>query len=232
LAFDRLDTHRNGYLTYDDLSEIGKIFFESNDLERIWSEGLLECKCQLARINFDDFKMLMKGLPKEGNSAPLGRSSGPKLPTIPSEAKLQGCVDIKTPQCDIPTTPSRKPRSTSYELKSPRIWDDEKIESRDPTALNAPLLRAVNAKKDHRYRMQREMRLAILDASKRFDISREKRSNPGKAGLVMRRGSIPVDLDDAYTRGLFDSAAHRCGRRTVRSQKKTVSDVTGMILLK
>jgi Ca2+-binding EF-hand superfamily protein len=249
LAFDRLDSHRHGYLMYEDLSQIGKIFFESSDLERIWSEGLLECN-QLNHIYFEDFKKLMKGQPKDIAAAP-------KLATIPSETELHDNAIIEDMvrkdtfhmnQDNEQTSPSRrygKPRSASYEVKSPKTWEDEKNESRDLSGHDVPALAMilpVNAKKkidpdlspldSNRalYRKHREMRLAVLDASKQFDNKRSNRSNPCYAGLTMRRGSIPpqVELDDSQTRALFDNAAQRSGRRTRRM--KTVSDVTGMIL--
>lgn len=250
LAFDRLDTHRHGYLTYEDLSQIGKIFFESNHLERIWSEGLLECKCKLNRIYFEDFKKLMKGQPKDIAVAP-------KLASIPSGAELHDNAIIEdvvrrsacnAMEDNAQTSPSRsygKPRSASYELKSPKTWEDETTETRDASsARHIPtrsMLGPVNSMKEldpdlsplasnrALYRKHREMRLAVLDASKQFDSKRKNRSNPGQAGLTMRRGSIllPAELDDTHTRALFANAAHRSGRRTRR--EKTVSDVTGMI---
>jgi Ca2+-binding EF-hand superfamily protein len=248
LAFDRLDSHRHGYLTYEDLSQIGKIFFESNHLERIWSEGLMECKCQLDRIYFEDFKKLMKGQPKNIAVAP-------KLASIPSGAELRDNAIIedvvrRSAVCAMEdrsqTSPSRrygKPRSASYELKSTSTWEDETTETQNASSVRdiptRSMLRPVNSELDPDlsplasnralYRKHREMRLAVLDASKQFDSKRKNRSNPGQAGLTMRRGSVllPVELDDTHTRALFASAAHRSGRRTKR--EKTVSDVTGLI---
>jgi len=80
-------------------------------------------------------------------------------------------------------------------------------------------------------RQLREMRLAVHEASKRFDIKRTERQSkeePAQAGLIMKRGATPpVELEDAHTRALFEAAARRCGRSR---RNQTVSDVTGMLV--
>jgi len=84
------------------------------------------------------------------------------------------------------------------------------------------------------YRKHREMRLAVLDASKQFDKKRndiQNRTHPTHAGLIMRRGVVPpVELEDSHARALFESAARKCGRAPKRTRNKTVSDVTGMLM--
>lgn len=85
------------------------------------------------------------------------------------------------------------------------------------------------------YRKHREMRMAVLEASKQFDKKRDDyhfKSEPiiSNAGLIMKRGARPpVELEDAHRRALFEAAAKRCGR-TRQRRNKTVSDVTGMML--
>lgn len=78
------------------------------------------------------------------------------------------------------------------------------------------------------YRKHREMRFAVLDASKQFDQKRKTRQAT-QAGLIMKRGAkAPDELEDKHTREMFEAAAKRCGRAR-RTRNKTVSDVTGMM---
>jgi len=102
--------------------------------------------------------------------------------------------------------------------------EDDKI-LKDSSTRMSPLLvnRAL-------YRRHREMRLAVLEASKQFDKKRNERRDEGSAGLIMRRGAKPpVELEDEHNRKMFEAAAKRCGRAK-RTRNKTVSDVTGMLL--
>jgi len=82
------------------------------------------------------------------------------------------------------------------------------------------------------YRKHREMRLAVLEASKQFDKKRNDIQNQSlqtHAGLIMKRGvKPPVEVEDAHARALFETAAKRCGRSR-RAKNRTVSDVTGMM---
>jgi calcium-dependent protein kinase len=103
------------------------------------------------------------------------------------------------------------------------------------------------------YRAHRQMRLAVLEASKRFEEERIRRTKEelrasqeseakGKhwgAGLVMRRGH-QKELSSEFIRSLMkerqtaheilvETAARRGGRGT-RSRKKTISDMSGMLL--
>lgn len=81
LAFDRLDTQRKGFITFDDLSDILGNTTDLEALEKIWEESLLELNSRLDRITLDDFKKIMKGRPKEGMTALL-RSSPGLVPTL------------------------------------------------------------------------------------------------------------------------------------------------------
>jgi hypothetical protein len=86
------------------------------------------------------------------------------------------------------------------------------------------------------YRRHRELRLAVVEASKKFDKMRAEIQNKDAvakyAGLIMKRGAEPpVELEDAHRRALFAAAANRCGRGPTgrKTKTKTVSDVTGML---
>lgn len=137
----------------------------------------------------------------------------------------------------------QKKKSRSHEFKTGVVWDDldrsaniaflpsksEESDTAEMTQTSASPLMANRAL----YRRHRGMRLAVLEASKQFDKKRTDRQTkdlPVQAGLIMKRGSMPpVELEDAHTRALFDSAAKRCGRSR-RTKNKTVSDVTGMLM--
>ena len=85
------------------------------------------------------------------------------------------------------------------------------------------------------YRMHRELRLSVLEASKQFDMKRadirNKDNMATRAGLIMKRGATPpVELEDAHQRALYEAAANRAGRRKGQSRRtKTVSDVSGLL---
>lgn len=66
LAFDRLDTQRKGFITFDDLSDILGTTMDHEALEKIWKESISEHKSRLDRITLDDFKKIMNGRPKDG----------------------------------------------------------------------------------------------------------------------------------------------------------------------
>jgi len=79
------------------------------------------------------------------------------------------------------------------------------------------------------YRAHREMRLAVLEASKRFEETKARRAIG--AGLVMRRGSLMDGAEKAKEyrqRLMMDRAKRRTGRR--QRNQKTTSDLTGMML--
>jgi calcium-dependent protein kinase len=101
------------------------------------------------------------------------------------------------------------------------------------------------------YRAHRQMRLAVLEASKRFEDQQLRRTKAELqaqqhedarhfgAGLVMRRGhkkelstdAIRSLMSDRQTKqkSMFETAARRGGRGK-RARKKTVSDMSGMLL--
>lgn len=96
------------------------------------------------------------------------------------------------------------------------------------------------------YLKHRDLRVAVVEASKSFDIKCQERSQQGlgSPGLIMKRGDMtPSHLEDAHQKALFDAAVRRCGRLSLcrsthdspagggrrQRRKKTVSDMTGMI---
>ena len=200
-------------------------------------ESLAECKSQVDRITFEDFKKLMKGQQKEvalAATTDAGRASQllpPKprptstLPPIPSPMSDEG-------------PGHRRQRSASFQHKLDWAETSESSSRGDTPSLaiktGAPPGLSPLASNRALYRRHREMRLAVLEASKQFDKKRTDlyhASSPVRAGLIMKRGTVPpIEVQDAHTQEIFAMAAKRCGRsRPTRS--KTVSDVTGMMPL-
>lgn len=291
IAAPNFTIHR--FITFDDMLDLVGTSTEHAALEQIWRDSLQECKAHLDRITYDDFKLLMKGQPKEPRrSVQFQASGGMLMPTDLLETKSKALDVVPEGPSNIkgqsPSSKSLvdhfnqeeeqrladerrgawgKKRSKSYEQKA-TVWDNASISlSNDEDMDLAPPLLERDASRalmlpgcvagdvQHTelisdsslsplfvnralYRKHREMRLAVLDASKQFDKKRHEirdKSNPQvhRASLIMKRGERPpVELEDAHQRALFEAAARRCGRQTRsrRSRNKTVSDVTGMLM--
>jgi Ca2+-binding EF-hand superfamily protein len=100
LAFDRLDTQRKGFITFDDLSDILGNTTDYEALEKIWEESLSELNSRLDRITLDDFKKIMKGRPKEGMTAFL-RSSPGLVPTLSDPDTIPGLSGFSLGLSDV-----------------------------------------------------------------------------------------------------------------------------------
>ena len=222
------------FISLGDLQNLLGNSTEYVDLEKVWRESLGQCTTALPdRITYDEFKTLMKGQPKTER-----RLSGQQMMQAP---RSEPFLDTSNKSIEeLVAGRHRKQRSRSHEVKTGLVWDDlerapsiallsaSSSEFRvDPNATPLETNRAI-------YRRHREMRLAILEASKQFDkkrLERNKSQNiPVQAGLIMTRScNPPLELEDAHTEALYSAAARRCGRSR-RSRNKTVSDVTGMLL--
>ena len=172
------------------------------------------------------------------------------LPVVPSDAALED-LDLSSglfqdDEIENPRLFYGKGRSLSYE-QTGGSWDaDDSREFNKDSSLAVLLQSHPSGAFDEidasmtpltanrvLYRKHREMRLAVLDASKQFDKKRDdiqSRNHLTRAGLIMKRGSKPpVEVEDAHARALFDSAAKRCGRfskQQKHTRNKTVSDLT------
>lgn len=279
------------FITFEDMFDLVGSSTEHTDLEQIWRDSLQECKAHLDRITYDDFKLLMKGQPKEPrrtSSLQFQTSAGSMLmPPDLTETKSTTLGVVHEAPPEVQSSPSLvdhfnqqaeqrladerrgafgKKRSKSYEAKA-NVWDQGSISvsndddmdlmppclERDASrALMLPGRMALAGDVQHTqlirdtskspllvnralYRKHREMRLAVLDASKQFDKKRHEILNKSppvahRASLIMKRGERPpVELEDQHQRALFEAAARRCGRSR-RLRNKTVSDVTGMLM--
>jgi Ca2+-binding EF-hand superfamily protein len=298
LAFDRLDTDGKGYIVVDDLrAMLGSDSYDSNQsLTVIWSNGRCHSGgCEEGRINYEEFRAIMKGqAPEPGTplkspglaprllsirkksleeregltelppmpilvptrNASLGKRevSSSELPPVDEEAKLDDSDSFKTPDLIYV-----RQRSNSMKEKRAAKWvnydDDDSSQSslvlcgrdspdvtnliHDDSKTPIEVNRAV-------YRAHREMRMAVLEASKRFEEERARREHERKlamgipngstlhrrASLVMRRGSaadLSLTREDKEQQGLLDSASQRSGRPPRRKRHRTVSDMTGMM---
>lgn len=245
------------FITFDDLSDILGNSTEYGALEKIWKESLEECKAHLERIMFDDFKKLMKGQPKE---VPYPQSPGIGLAGVPEGESMEMGLEVgqSIDDLDLWADPSDmlddtienprlyfgKKRSASYEQKK-SSWDVSDMkdanlalllstrasEANDEIACTSSFLAGNRAL----YRKHREMRLAVLQASKQFDMKLtdiHTKTQQTRANLIMKRGSLPpVEVEAERSRDRLEMAAVRCGRERKRARNKTVSDVTGMLLL-
>jgi hypothetical protein len=235
----------------------------SGDLEKMWLDSLQDCKAHMDAITFSDFKRLMKGQPKEAANATascglnLMKRDGvaeSSLMSVPEE-KRQSPSTLPSDMDEADPSLGRQTRSRSFDQKETPTEDSiRSLPPRPSPSRDASLALLLPSKAEGEYsaaindstmsplvvnraiyRKHREMRLAVQDASKQFDLTRNQMRSSmqfAQAGLIMKRGKLPpVELEDAHQRALFDAAAKRCGRaRTKRTRNKTVSDVTGMLL--
>jgi Ca2+-binding EF-hand superfamily protein len=273
LAFDRLDTDRKGYISFVDMQTLlgGTICSQGFSLETLWKQSLKECQQEHHndRIDYEDFKHLMKGQP--GAAARRRSSVGTtnvlkpvhegKEDDDPFEAALSA-----DRLCDISNEPPRpilgRPRSQSMSQKNPEYcsWNDSISDLFPKAPRRSSLAVSIAIRPDADvagspltanralYRKHRELRLAVLDASKQFDKSRNDRRNQGSlvlaAGLTMKRGVVIttpalIEMEDRRQRELVELAARRCGRRgftgppnSPRTRTKTKSDVSGLLMVR
>lgn len=267
LAFDRLDTGDKGYITLDDLvGLVGSDGMENRAaLEVAWIDGINQCVCcDRDQITYDDFVAIVKGQLRRRPKRSHGQEPTTSVPVLATADEAADVEEFGTPE-----VPSRrfyvKQRSRSMSEKVSEKWvnDDEEDRSfsvggirhagretadvhdviADSTMSPIVVNRAV-------YRAHREMRLAILEASKRFEEDRARRAHARRIALgatnrqsystvsnrlVMRRGSVPEFSRDTRVKShsshqdLLDDASERGGRPQRKQRKKTVSDMTGLL---
>lgn len=243
LAFDRLDSQRKGFLTLEDLSEVLGGSIELKDLEIIWLSSLKDCKAHPDRITFTDFKALMNGRPKKGATAvtPLDVVMEQNRPENGRDVPRHGDFDTN----EVYHVQQLSSRSQSQK-SSNSFWDGN--DSSEPRNIkmsgSGAVLRCEEgdaslhfvdansnllATKRDLFRKRLEMRLAVLEASKRFDKKLKDMNriiSPRRAGLIMKRvDEDRVEDDFAPLRSIGRNAS---ATRTRPDRKKTVSDVTGL----
>lgn len=231
LAFNRLDTDGKGFITLKDFMELmGASHGDKNAeyLKEIWTDtagSSVDC------ITFDDFLMLMKGQePVEAPAARVTNINRTAIESIPEEGYVisENAIEREDFSRQIMY---RKMRSRSMDHTPKRvslltqqhknIGNVIKDDSKSPLVVNRSL-----------YRAHRDMRLAVLEASKRFEEKRAKRQeNDGAALPMMRRESTVASSSSWNKKAPSDqqiklvNACHRGGRSM---REKTVSDVSGL----
>jgi len=229
LAFNRLDIERKGYITFENIMDLVCSNGDRDELHEIWlssiqNESLIY---DTERIYYDDFVLLMKGQTKQETVQSKQFFSTRFIEDNAAKQRAKSLSHTARPmnfdneeQFSILRSPmlasdsSRAvvlPGCQGSARKVDRIIEDETM---TPLAANKTL-----------YRSNREMRLAVLEASKRFEEKQTQRSKePKKAGLVMKRSSCPSEQD------LLTTAKRRSGRGRTR-RYRTCSDLTGMVMV-
>jgi Ca2+-binding EF-hand superfamily protein len=297
LAFDRIDSDRKGYITFDNVMDlVGETDAPENkeELKHMWMESIQHVNGNLDRITVDDFLRIMKGQTLGGPGEPSleRRISGARLDAVP-EGKMSPQVKRSTadvmrfvgtsdefykehaiptlheetsPYTDLEIQPEVSPnmegeasdddaerqvffklRSSSFEQKRPKYFDEDDEEFEAPATPRPSILLPTRSKKQIEtliedesktplmvnkvlYRAHREMRLAVLEASKRFEEKQKRRElekimeERGKSGtlspsiaLVMRRASALPGLESRsaeLTRPADDSVTQTVPRTT------------------
>eukprot|EP00934_Nitzschia_sp_Nitz4_P008766 Nitzschia sp. Nitz4//scaffold154_size52827//22184//25178//NITZ4_006776-RA/size52827-snap-gene-0.3-mRNA-1//1//CDS//3329537308//8756//frame0 len=85
LAFDRLDSNHKGFITLDDIMHlVGNDGFSSEEhLRHMWTESMRSVNCTTSHIDFDSFRMLMKGQTKELEQRSSHRPPSGSLGAVP-----------------------------------------------------------------------------------------------------------------------------------------------------
>ena len=228
LAFNRLDTKGKGFITLDDVMELmGSSRGSENEeyLREIWKDAVDHTDSRHDCITYEDFLLLMKGQPQKvpARSRLNQQIFGP-IPengesfsglTESGESLRRVYKKMRSRSMDHTTQPKR---TRLLNLQHRNIQDVMSDESQTPLKIHRNL-----------YRAHREMRLAVLEASKRFEEEQAKRQK----ALPMQRDSTGNFVSDKKVMSdrqmKLDAASQRGGRadRTSR-RKKTVSDVSGL----
>jgi Ca2+-binding EF-hand superfamily protein len=291
LAFDRLDTDRKGYITFDNLVDLmGENCENADELRRMWMSSLQRTKGVCDQITCEDFLVLMKGQVMAPDGSRRISMGSPVLHAVPEgkpsptparitkdidflDAGLSECPSLPTLEegkagADTMIMPIRpmhgRHRSRSFEHRTEdyfgELGDDSGKLAARPSILGGRSTRAFeNVAHDESktplmvnkalYRAHREMRLAVLQLSQRFEEEQARRrtktlAEQGRevdprtkgAALIASRKNIPVslpprpDVDDLYQQELKN--AIKRGGRARGKRKKTVSDMSLMMSVK
>lgn len=215
LAFDRLDTQRRGYLSFEDLKDLVGVDGTQTVLEQEWRESLQACigTCQDDRITFQDFKRILKRGPRMEAPVPPPPASARRAKSLfnPVEADFPSQLDWE----------AKLERNLSSRVLLPAQAAIGEVDSEDFQRDGTSTLVRNRAL----YRRHRAMRVSVMEASKKFDRQRSRRL--AEPGLIMQRGvRTPLELEDEHTHKLYQAASKRCGRGR---RLKTKSDITGML---
>lgn len=284
LAFDRMDAEHKGYITFKNvLNLLGSDGASEERVRRLYFNGLEDYQINDVHITYEHFLAVMKGqstsdllittpamqdlgmpmddmmglpldvVPESNDS--LGTNESPSLLVAPARSIDKGMSEsdigrdsTSSMDSQLPAVPSNVRRTLNLPEHN---HDDASIEilihdeSKTPLVVNRNL-----------YRAHRQMRQAVLDASKRLEEAQMRRlvreeeeksllnvgasamSSLQSAGLVMRRGQrermsteeVRKILNARISQQQAQMAkANKQAGRGRRRRKKTVSDMTGML---
>jgi hypothetical protein len=166
------------------------------------------------RITYEDFKNLMKGQPKD-SLVHAGDASCSQLPGVPEDQDMPSLIsdsifsDATISTHELPDSTEnvrkghKKRRSSSFDQI---VWTTSSLAIKLGNNSASSMSSSIAANRSV-YRAHREMRLAVLAASKQFDKKRtDIQTNPRhtRASLIMKRGSVAlVEAQDADSRASF-----------------------------
>jgi Ca2+-binding EF-hand superfamily protein len=269
LAFDRLDVAEKGYITLNDIISLmgSNGNNEKEAVTEMWMDCLRDIGSSHQQITFDDFLVLMKGqsdeLIRRASSVRQSRFGTVNFASIPEEMPSP---EIGKKALRVPRTPYRKQRSRSLgeqettpwydmdEIGEPRGWKSTpdrrpslmRIGRESPSFHDIMLDETKSPLIANRsmYRAHREMRIAVLEASKRFEELEAEREQARQVALAKKppkelvsptpsltmkrtsRAYVPRARQESDQKAL-DDASHRGGRHR-RGRRKTMSDISGM----
>lgn len=218
------------FIVFSDLQNLLGNSRERAEIEAVWRDSLAQCNTS-EKLSFADFKYIMKGQGTDirgsmRNSAlatQLSRAKGPggSLGRLPenfqvSDGSLSNLFLEPTPPLERASADKVFGNASTSQIAYFGAGEAEDDEEVTPIVANRAL-----------YRKHREMRLAVLEASKEFDKRHHEKTGAAyHAHLTMKR-----DDSSSSDRGQDDSiygiAAKRYGLRT-NKKTKTKSDLTGM----
>ena len=253
MAFERLDSDHKGYITLDDITNmLGSDALHSEDLMRdMWVDSMKAMHSSQARITYEDFRLLMKGQTRDPSDSLDGdrnrdtneKSSASQLGLLVEEQSDE-LISVEA------TTTTHRPLPKAH--SSPDLtaalseWTFPSVSKPSPFAQqNKPALQQDR----HHYRAHKQMRLSVLDASKRFEEQQTRHARDvllaqeelremtkGPAGLIMRRVENKtvsteqikkmLDQNQKYRVSVVEVANRRSGRGILT---ETISDIGGML---
>jgi len=257
------------FVRYISLSDLENLLGHSPEtlesLKKIWKDSMLECSCKDDRISYDDFLFLMKGQSRRESKRPFVIWSPQAVAAMPSQLSKITDNDSRSSgeEAERDNKYFRK-RSKSFDELSLGSFDSSQVERRlsypqkvrpsiggddDLVKFVADQAKGPLIANREQYKKHRDLRTALLEASKVFDRKRQAHNAAMQgeevigsphhgANLIMKFGSeAPSDLETAHQRALFNAAASRGGRHGAKKhakaghrRKRTQSDVTGMLL--
>ena len=233
LAFQRLDTENRGYIEVENIIELmgGYVDEDEGRIREMWQDVFKDKSFDTCRrVSKKEFVLLMKGQRQERR--PSRSLNAEEMPPILDMVEQDSSRAVTLPESDI-SSPGAEPVAKAL-----------KDEEATPLVVNRML-----------YRAHRQSRLAVLEATRRFEEEQMKRTakklnqalnrdtgknvssnNLYRAGLIMRHSQNAAASSDSVRSMVqqaqdemhrkIDVAKRRSGRR--HDRKKSVSNLAEM----